>query len=62
MKRKFVQIHPIKVNRGQSVYIGAMAIADDGTAWNLVFDPINVRDDNDGFRWVPMLSLPDSNP
>jgi hypothetical protein len=54
VNRQFVSIIPIKVERGETIFIGAMAVADDGTAWNLLF-----TNDNE-WEWVQILSLPDS--
>lgn len=57
--RKFVSIAPIRVDNGSNSYVGAMAVADDGTAWNLIFDALNVRSRHGGWYWAPILALPD---
>lgn len=57
MKRKFVAIAPIRVQEpGGTYFIGAMAVADDGTGWQLLPD----RAAPQGWRWIKLVELPDS--
>jgi hypothetical protein len=57
VKRKFVSITPIRVvdDRG-APYVGAMAVADDGTAWNFLFTK------GKGWYWSRLPDLPDLGP